>query len=295
MRSTRPDPWSLFDLEIPAPGNIEYPLHVGAWDPLVACPLTMDMHQGMEIAIVLHGQVERHFEDVVYTAGPGDVHLCSAWEPHGWRVRKAGAGQVVVIFMAEVIDDRAFANVPWLSFFTVPPAQRPQTTSPAMRKELLALGRRLYREGKERPHEWQVGARLLLHELLLTLHRNWELPHGARTPVAVPASGFGRVMPAIKLVYADPARHLQAGEAAAACGLHRSRFNALFQHTMGVSFQDFCRRARLASVARLLLTTDLPTNIIADRLGFTDGSHLHRTFVRYYGYTPGQYRSQQRA
>jgi len=61
---------------------------------------------------------------------------------------------------------------------------------------------------------------------------------------------------------------------------------------MGLSFAKFRLRARLAYAARLLLTTRLPTEAVATQAGFVDGSHLHRSFVRRYGTTPGQYREE---
>jgi len=286
--------WSFFDLEVPPPGRIEYPLHVGVWDPAPRGPLTMDTHQGMEIGIVLRGQMERHFEDLVFLANPGDIHLCSAWEPHGWRVTGRNTSQVVFIFLPEVIDERSSREVPWLSFFNVPPRQRPRTLKPEMRKQMLEIGRRTHHETRERLPGWRIAVQLCLHELLLAIHRHWGLAQAVTAVPHVPASEFGRMMPAVTLVYSEPARHVSSEEAAAVCRLHRSRFNTVFRQTMGLSFQDFCRRARLAHVAHLLLTTDLPTDAIAEACGFSDGSHLHRTFVQYYGVTPGHYRGQHR-
>jgi AraC-like DNA-binding protein len=287
--------WSRFDLEVPPPGRIEYPLYAGVWDPAIPGPLSMDIHQGMEIGLVLRGQVERHYENYAFVAGPGDLHLTATWEPHGWRIRDSDTAQVVLIFLPEVLEDRMFREVPWLSFFTAPPGHRPQVTSPEMREEVLTIGRRLYYEARERPRGWAIGLRLCLFDLLLTIHRYWEPPALSSPAPAVQASSFARVMPAVQLVYGSPSRHLSSEVAAAACGLHRSRFRELFRQTMGVSFQDFCRRARLATVAQLLLTTDLPTDTIAEETGFTDGSHLHRTFVQFYGTTPGRYRAEHRA
>jgi len=292
--STDARKWSLFDLEVPGPGRIEYPLHAAVWDPAPSGPLTMDIHQGMEIGIVLRGSIERHFEDFVHLAKPGDLHLCSAWEPHGWRVRRDNSSQVVLIFLAEVIEAKPFREIPWLSFFTLPPTQRPRTNSPEMRKDIVSIGWRIHREVRGQPRAWPTAVRLYLHDLLLTIYRHWTPADRSALGAPVPASRFSRVMPAVTMVYGDPARHFSAEEAAAACGLHRSRFNTIFQQTMGVAFQDFRRRARLASVAHLLLTTDLPTDTIAEATGFSDGSHLHRTFVQYYGCTPGRYRATHR-
>jgi len=59
---------------------------------------------------------------------------------------------------------------------------------------------------------------------------------------------------------------------------------------MGLSYGKFCLRSRLAAAAQALLDTDLPVQAIADRTGFSDGSHLHRSFASHYGCTPTDYR-----
>jgi AraC-like DNA-binding protein len=40
------------------------------------------------------------------------------------------------------------------------------------------------------------------------------------------------------------------------------------------------------------MTSEMSAEAIAAEVGFADGSHLHRMFVRHYGCTPGQYRTQ---
>lgn len=283
--------WSLFDLEVPPAGRIEYPLHIGVWEAPETGVLTMDVHQGMEIGFVLRGKMERHYEDFTFTASAGDIHVCSAWEPHGWRVAEPGTLSVVYIFLAEIMNDEAMRNVPWLSFFTAPPRQRPRTSSPQMRREIRALGEIVQREALDRPHGWMAAVRLFLFYLLLIINRHWQ-PRDARASLRpVPASNFARVMPAVTWVHESPERDVSLEKAAAMCGLHRSRFDSIFRQTMGVSFTQFRRRARLARVAYLLVTTDLPTEEIAEEAGFVDGSHLHRSFLRNYGCTPGEYRA----
>jgi AraC-like DNA-binding protein len=226
-------------------------------------------------------------------AGPGDIHLCSAWEPHGWRVASPNTSQVVLIFLPEIVANEMLRDVPWLSFFTVPPRQRPRAASPVLRREILHTGKLIARESVDQRSGWQAAVRSLLFYMLVLLGRHWE-PAKKLVQTQVAASSFSRLMPAVDLVHRDPARQTGLEEAAASCGLGRSRFVTLFRQTMGVSFGQFRRRAQMARVAHLLLTTDLPTDAVAEAAGFVDGSHLHRVFVQYYGRTPGQYRKDNR-
>ena len=76
----------------------------------------------------------------------------------------------------------------------------------------------------------------------------------------------------------------------AVCGLSASQFVHSFRRLMDLSFGSFRTRTRLAYAAQLLLSTDHSVERLAERLGFTDASHLHRSFARIYGCTPARYR-----
>ncbi len=80
--------------------------------------------------------------------------------------------------------------------------------------------------------------------------------------------------------------------AAAACNLSTSRFSVLFRRAMGVSYGQFSLRARLAQAAQRLAQGDATVEDVAGQLGFVDGSHLHRVFVKHFGATPAEYRRQ---
>ncbi len=258
----------------------------------VATPLDIDVHPGIEVGITLSGRVERHFADYLLPGAPGDVWLCAMWEPHAWRVIEPGAERVVLIFLPEFLRDEMLGDLPWLSLFTAPPSQRPHVTTPELRRAVLMTGRKLYDDIVAKQPGWQTAVRLGLLRLLFDLSRGWRPPEEAR---AVPRAGnLNRIMPALTLLHARNAHGLSLVEAAKACNLGQTRFGTLFRETMGLSFGQFRQRARLASAARLLLTTDLTLDDIAAQLEFTDSSHLHRAFVKHYGSTPGQYRERHR-
>jgi len=254
-----------------------------------ATPLDIDIHPGIEVGITLSGRVERHFTDFLLPGAPGDVWLCAMWEPHAWRVIEAGGERVVLIFLPEFLRDEMLGDLPWPSLFAAPPSQRPHVTTPELRRAVLATGRKLYDDILAKQPGWQTAVRLGLLWLLFDLSRGWRPPEETR---AVPRAGnLSRIMPALTLLHERSARSLSLLEAAETCNLRQTRFGLLFRQTMGLSFGQFRQRARLASAARLLLTTDQTLGDIAVQLEFTDCCHLHRAFVKHYGCTPGEYRS----
>lgn len=257
-------------------------------------PLGLELHAGLEVGIMLSGTAERHFQSYVVPGVPGDVWLCAMWEPHGRRVTSAREENVVLIFLPEYLGEEALGELPWLSVFAAAPEQRPRVTSEEMRSQVLAIGAEIKREITSRRAGWETAIRLELLKLLFTLSRDWKPPARSGRRAAVSPTNLSRILPSLDILHATGAHRITLPEAAAACGLSRSRFSLLFHETMGLSFSKFCLRSRLALVAEKLVTTDLSTEDIAEQLDFVDASHLHRSFLRHYGCTPAVYRRRAR-
>ncbi len=266
------------------------PFWVSAMAHPVPTGRDLHVHAGLEIGVILAGGQEISFDEMVLSTRPGDVWLCAMWEPHGWRITEPRTENAVLVFLPDFLGEEMLDGVPWLSLFAVPPAQRPRASTPQMRQEALAIGRHLWREVHERGPAWETALRLYTLLLLVMLRRGWEQPAASGRQARLRVSNVARIMPALTLVHSDPAHRLGVSDAAAACALSRSHFDAIFRHTMGISFGRFRERARLTFAAHLLLTTERSVESIAAEAHFVDGSHLHRRFRKRYGWTPTEYR-----
>jgi len=254
--------------------------------------LDTDMHQAFELGVLLGGQEERHFEDTVIVLGPGDVWLCAAWEPHGWRALSPGTYELVTQFLPEFVGEEMLDDVSWLSLFAASPDQRPAVRSPETRERLMGIAQDIRQEMQQRRPGWLAAIRLHILQVLLAISREWRPANNAARQRTMRAASLGKVMPAVRLIYSNPSRRLTVEEAAAACGLSISQFGHAFRHVMGQSYCSFRTRTRLAYAAQLLLTTDWAVERIAEQLGFADASHLHHAFARIYGCTPARYRTE---
>jgi len=299
MKRAREDAYISPDWAIRA-SSFEFRL--SAAEPFVATsvrggqpgPPQVSVHDGLEVGVLISGAVEQRYGDYVFIGRPGDVWLVSMWEPHLWRTTAAGTEQVSIVFLPEFLGDEVASTTGsgLLRPFASLPRERPMHPDPETREVVLALARELRDEAERKARGWETAVRLALGRLLFALTRNWEAPS---RPTVVPGSGalgLARIMPALEAVHARPATRVGLEEASAACGLSAPHFSRVFRQITGLSFAKFRLRAHLAYAARLLLTTELPTDAVAAQAGFVDGSHLHRNFVRQYGNTPGQYRKQ---
>ena len=283
----RPSATELEDQHRPEGSGLLWAISGYTCDP---GPLRIHIHRGAELGIILSGEEEVHYSDLVLTCGPGDVWLCNIYEPHGARLRSAERRSVVLIFLPEFIGREMVGGVCWLTLFSVPPQERPQARSPELRRRALEIGQVLRREIEQKPPRWESVVRVQALRLLTELSREWTVPLSAQAQGPAAVDGIDRVLPALSLVQSRPWRKVSVAEAAAACALGPSRFQALFRSTMGVSFGEFGIRARVTFAAQRLAHTRQTVSAIATETGFVDDSHLHRHFVRLYGCTPAHYR-----
>jgi AraC-like DNA-binding protein len=261
--------------------------HAGPVEPY------LHLHEGIEVAILLEGSLDVGVGDSSLVAVPGDMWLSGMWEFH-WHgtippVRRT-AVVVWVLFRPEFIGNETLDGRSWMSLLALAPRLRTGSAKPETREQVLEIGRELAREieGAEPAWETVVRADLLRLFALLTRLRH-PSPQAAATRAMVP-SALEAIMPALHMVQSHPGRRIPTSEAAAACGFSRTRFDVLFRRVIGISFGRFCQRIRLGFVASELRHTGATVEEIAERAGFTDRSHLHHSFTKAYGCTPGQYR-----
>lgn len=266
----------------------ESPFRAGA-GPSDPGPLRVHFHKGMDAMIAVTQGYQARCGDLTVALKPGDVFLVGMWEPHAYQY-VTRAHMVVFSFFPEVLETEFTPGLSLLSLFTVPPSQRPHVASPEMRDLVLSAAHAVTHECQEQRLGYLDVCRAHLLRVLIALRREWSPPAAIGPASHTSRADIERVQPAVNLARARPMRRVQSSEAAAACGLSVSRFHAVFSRTMGVSYGDFCLRARLAVAARLLLDTQLTVDTVAKETAFNDSAHLYHRFMQHYGQAPTQYR-----
>lgn len=95
------------------------------------------------------------------------------------------------------------------------------------------------------------------------------------------------------LLSSDPAeiRHETLAESV---GMSPSTFSRQFRATTGETLMSFLQRLRIGHACHLLATTDEPITDISCASGFSNISNFNRTFLRFRGCTPRDFRRQSR-
>ena len=87
-------------------------------------------------------------------------------------------------------------------------------------------------------------------------------------------------------------RHLTLEDAARHAGMSRTRFCSFWRHETGETFMTFVTRQRLKTACHLLLTRPgMHVSEICYESGFSDIPHFNRTFRRFLGLSPTEYRT----
>lgn len=136
--------------------------------------------------------------------------------------------------------------------------------------------------------------------LLAELIRGEQAP---REPVVVPPVGViecqstdvlavedADLARAIRFIRGHATDALRVADILAAIPVSRRKLEMGFRRVLGRTIEQEIRRVRLETARRLLIRTDLPVAVVADRSGFGTSAHLGNVFRRDLGMTPNECR-----
>lgn len=137
------------------------------------------------------------------------------------------------------------------------------------------------------------GYDLVVHaglcSLLVTLLRIWRAGGAIITAKGSP-SGEAAIDSITEYIDEHANEPLRAQALADRCGMSYSYFARSFKQRYGRSCKEYIEFIRVSKAEDLLLFTDYDLNYISQETGFSDCSHLIKTFRKWKSVTPKQYR-----
>lgn len=255
---------------------------------VISCPMT-------EIDVILSGSGVHRFFGQSVPCGEGDVYIVQENVPHGFFAAEEGGGLTVSRIRLYVQDwlegDPALPENPSYCFGVFPEGT---TISYAMlpqeaRDELALLTRRIFSEAEGRQPEWKRAVQAHLSLLFITVSRY--VQSAVRASTAAPQKERGIMMSVLRAVDEHFSENdLTLERIAAAHYMSTSVLSRLFGQYMGQPFSEFIRNYRLDQACRLLRETDDSVHQIITRCGIKDVPSFYRSFGKYAGMTPNQYR-----
>lgn len=238
-------------------------------------------HEGFGVGVIEQGALGFFYrgEHLVAPAGrintvnPGEVHTGQAATPGGWTYRMFYCS---ADFLQQLADDIAGRSVD-LPFFTAGVIEDP-TLATLIRQVHVQLA------------DAQV-ARLEKDTLLLQMFARLICRH-TYNPQAIGKAGTEHAAVRRVIDYLDSHfdEDLSIDTLAGIACLSPYHFIRTFSGQTGLTPHAWLMQLR-ARKAKALLDRGLPIADVAAQTGFADQSHLSRSFKRFLGYTPGQYRN----
>lgn len=137
----------------------------------------------------------------------------------------------------------------------------------------------------QRSRRWLADRLAVLQGLALEFGRQ------ATTPSTEEGESRRRLI--LQWIHSHLDETLRLPDLAQALHLSPSRSGRVVRELFGQSLPELIHRTRTREAARLLTTTDLTAAAVAARTGYHDQAHFSRTFRRYMGLPPHQYRKRQ--
>lgn len=148
--------------------------------------------------------------------------------------------------------------------------------------ELLLTATTAEREYRHRRLYAEERLSLLMADLLLCFFRV-----AAQEKLPQTASVVQQIAAYVRSHYTEKCDNATVGKA---FSYHPNYVNRLWKEYTGVSLHQYIIRCRMEQAMTLLQTTLLPVDEIGEAVGFYDAAHFTRTFRKFTGKTPGEYR-----
>lgn len=144
------------------------------------------------------------------------------------------------------------------------------------------------KEMTERNYGYDLMLQNHIYTLLMNVVRHW-LKHSLVIQMDTSDSNYD-IDSITEYIDTCMGEELRVADIAAKCNMSYSNFAKRFQENYGMSCKEYIERMRIFKVEEFLLFTDHPLSYICQETGFSDCSHLIKSFKHYRGITPKQFK-----
>nr|WP_202887034.1 AraC family transcriptional regulator [Cohnella zeiphila] len=253
--------------------------------------LTDHLHDWYELVYVHSGSgaffIDRSFDEM----REGDLFAIPGNTIHRAFPDKVDPVTSTAVFFSPILIQQTPLGEPfsYLRCFEQAQARRrfKLNTTPALRLEIESVVDRMHDELEAGIPGFRHSVTLLLHGLLLAIHRETSSLPEARAGGDI-APGWMQDI----LLYIDDhyCENIGLAELSARASVSPAHFSRLFKQLTGMNVTAFIATKRMIRAKELLLASDDGVGAIAAACGFESLPHFHRLFKRIVGTTPSAYR-----
>lgn len=254
-------------------------------------PVRPHWHYFCEIIYLLEGTAEMHCDKTSYLMNPGDLIVFPPKQVHSIFAATGGPLKYIVLKFDINKFNQSTPYAPKLrTIFRQALQQEMMLFFPSETAKHLHAGMLLnacLEELSERKYGYDLLLQNHIYTLLMTLVRHW-LEQGLTIHLDSTENDYD-IDSVTEYIDSHMTEELRVSDIARTCGMSYSHFAKKFQETYGMSCKEYIEHMRIFKVEEFLLFTHHPLNYICQETGFSDCSHLIKSFKQHRGMTPKQF------
>ncbi len=257
-------------------------------------PVKPHWHYFMEIMLMQEGQAEIFAGDKKYILSQGDVLVFHPKMVHSVYATDENTPPIYAVVKFDMNRLRLTSNyAPKLrSIFCV--AERKEMNNYFEKGSYIAdqvaqLFLSCMPEAERKEYGYDLIMNTSLYPLLIQLIREWQ-KEGLDVNEAYDEDSNYDIYNITEYIDINMYNGIKVSDIAEKCGMSYSYFAKRFLSVYGKSCKEYIDTMRLFKAEELLLFTDFDLNYISQETGFSDCSHLIKSFKNFKGITPKQFR-----
>lgn len=258
-------------------------------------PIRPHWHYFMEMIYMLDGTAEMFDSGNRYIARSGDLVLFHPKSVHS--IFSADGGDLRYILLK--FDLNQLSSKPTYApklrdLFRSAERQKMQIffENSLMGNALRDLFFNCMRELEEKSYGYDLMVQTYLYQLTMQIVRHWQKMGFSVENEPCHSEISYDIDSITEYIEAHIRDAIQVNDIAEKCGLSYSCFARKFHSIYGISCKEYITKIRIFKVEDYLLFTDHDLNYISQETGFSDCSHMIRSFRKYHNTTPKQFRMQ---
>jgi AraC-like DNA-binding protein len=250
-------------------------------------------HNDYEIIFIVEGQTEFTIGNKTYQAGENSLLFIDNVETHEYRVLKYPYKRYVIMMKPHFIHSTI--NNPLLASIL---HHRPADFSHLIGLDsnsaslILSTFTLMLKEFKEEKPLWETSIEFLLYQMLISLYRISVDYFPLYKYTNSDDHKYKTIIEIQKHIESNFAQDLNLAELSQQFHIDRYYLCHLFKEITGYTFKSYLLLQRISKAKELLYHTNESITDIGFKLGFNNVSHFIRTFKKYVGTTPYQYKKE---
>lgn len=271
--------------------NLYEPYELVMSDTIAECPRGIHTHTFFEFVYVMEGTGFQSINGERFSYQPGHLFLLAPDDDHTFDIKTASRFFFIrfnSLYLKSTSSPKTMINRLEMILRNVTRQPGCLLKREGDRLVIQTLMKCIIGEHEQRDLLHQELIEQYINTLLIIVSRNIS----STLPETMDENSDGKAIDILNYIQrniADPGK-LSAVHIGNTFGLAEAYLGRYFKRNTGTVLQDYIMKYKLKQVENRLLHSDMRISEIADEYGFTDKSHLSKTFKKHIGINPAQFR-----